>query len=74
MIIINFNYYTMIKNILNLGRTLDKSEQKDIKGGMLSQINCHEIYDECNACNDHNFNECMATFGCNDGAIEVSKK
>ena len=60
----------MIKNISNLGITIQKKQQKQIHGGMLSPVTCTEIMAECDACHPNNYNhflECMTDLGCASG-------
>ena len=63
----------MLKNISNLGKALSKHELKSINGGGFSQVDCHQAYNECDAChpNDHSaFSSCMQDLGCGGSSTE----
>ncbi len=47
----------MLKNISNLGKTLNKAEQKEISGGKLFAGNCSQDW-ECGICGECLNNQC----------------
>ncbi len=55
----------MLKNISNLGTTLNKTDQKSINGGAIND--CAHIYSKCDRLypNSHSdFSACMSRGGC----------
>ncbi len=60
----------MKNSILNLGKALNKAEQKQVKGGRKQAIiepDCATAFEKCDLCHPDNYNDfdaCMVFEGC----------